>query len=105
VTFGFPGRAQLALLAKTARESGDFAVIAGDFNAEAGKVQRALGEGCALSSLAGQRHTRTATGDKASHTIDHVAVWGGAPAAASVLDGGGLSDHHPVHAVIKQGEQ
>jgi hypothetical protein len=63
-------------------------------------VRAALGEGFALSRLEGQRPTRVAVGEDGSHTIDHAAVVHARLATATVLDGEGLSDHHPVAVVV-----
>jgi endonuclease/exonuclease/phosphatase family metal-dependent hydrolase len=100
ITWGERGHAQLASVASFAVGP---SIIAGDFNAEAATVSSLLARSTAspplvLSSLAGQRHTRIATLDKASHTIDHILVRWGDLAAATVLDGEGLSDHNPVTA-------
>lgn len=100
VTFGDRGHAQLALLGEVARASGRSAIL-GDFNAPADVVRTGLGAGVAVSDV--QAVTRIATNEHAGKTIDHVAVIGGAIRSVSVLDGQGLSDHHPVVADVGLG--
>jgi endonuclease/exonuclease/phosphatase family metal-dependent hydrolase len=96
--------AQLGLLAARAREGGGpGAAVLGDFNAPADVVRGGLGEGISVCDLAGQRPTRIETWEHPAKTIDHVAVRGGAIESASVLEGGGLSDHNPVTAVVAIG--
>lgn len=99
VTFGARGRGQLAQLATHARAAAR-AVIVGDFNAHAAEVLAGLGEGFVVSDLTGHRGTRTASGGKPAHTIDHVVAHAAEIEAAEVLDGEGLSDHEPVTARV-----
>jgi endonuclease/exonuclease/phosphatase family metal-dependent hydrolase len=102
VTWGERGLDQLALLSRTATGP---VFLAGDFNAEAAAVAARLDRTSpaptfTLSDLSGQRHTRIATAEKQSHTIDHIVVQKGSIVAATVLDGEGLSDHNPVTATL-----
>ncbi|HEY3445388.1 MAG TPA: endonuclease/exonuclease/phosphatase family protein [Myxococcales bacterium] len=103
VSFGSHRQQQLAALAAAARAGSGQAVLLGDFNAEADVVRAGLGEGFALADLADQPCTRVATRSSEAHTIDHVAVHRGQIVSARVLDGEGLSDHNPVHAVVAFG--
>ena len=103
VTWGERGRMQLAALASL---EGGAAIIAGDFNAELAVVtphfHGSVGSPAfSISNLAGQRHTRIATREKDSHTIDHIVVRTGRITTATVLDAAGLSDHNPVIATIE----
>lgn len=100
VTHGAAGREQLARLAAFAREGRGATVIVGDFNADAATVHAGLGEGFVLSDLTREAPTRAATETSQARTIDHVAVLGGAIAAARVHDREGLSDHAPVGATV-----
>lgn len=104
VSFGERRDAQLALVARIAHGATGGAIVVGDFNARADVVRAGLGGDVALSDLSGQRPTRVPTADHpAGQTIDHVVVVGGGIlAAATVLDGGGLSDHQPVLAEVQR---
>lgn len=97
---GDRGPAQLALVAATARDLGSPVAVAGDFNTQVDLVRAGLGEGFVLTDLAGQRPTRIATKDRPPRTIDHVAALRCTIASATVLDGGGPSDHQPVRAEL-----
>lgn len=102
VSFGDRRAAQLEVVASVARSALGGAIVLGDFNARADVVRAALGGDVAISDLSGERPTRGPTDDHpAGQTIDHVVAFGGAIASASVLDGGGLSDHEPVLADVR----
>lgn len=100
VSFGERAAAQLDVLAAAAGRHGTRAVIVGDFNAPVETIRAGLGPAIRLSDLSGQRPTRIATSQHGGKTIDHVAVVGGAPEDATVLDGRLVSDHNPVTARI-----
>jgi endonuclease/exonuclease/phosphatase family metal-dependent hydrolase len=100
VSSGKRGRAQLPLVAATARGLASAVAVAGDFNADVELVRTGLGEGFVLTDLAGQRPTRLTTTDRPARTIDHVTALRCTLASATVLDGGGLSDHEPVRAEL-----
>jgi len=87
VSFGPRRETQLARLRGVAPD----AIVLGDFNAEAAVVSAAF-PGAMLSSRVAPCSTRVGKAD----AIDHVV----APKilSAEVLDGAGLSDHHPVRA-------
>lgn len=97
------GPEQMQLLGQTARQAPAGAVVLGDFNAPADRVRTGLGEPLSLSEPPGDRPTRVATSEHPSKRIDHVAAFGGSVASAEVLDGEGLSDHHPVTATLRFG--
>ncbi|MBL8921266.1 MAG: endonuclease/exonuclease/phosphatase family protein [Myxococcaceae bacterium] len=100
VTHGAPGLAQLSQLRALA-SGAPSAVVLGDFNAPLDVVTRALGEGFVVADVSGQGPTRVASPDNpAGKVIDHVVVWRGNASEAHVLQGEGLSDHHPVSATI-----
>ena len=102
VSFADSRTAQLELVASVARAASGGAIVVGDFNARADVVRAALGADAAISDVSGQRPTRVATPDHPSgQAIDHVVVLGGTVASATVLDGGGLSDHEPVSADVR----
>jgi endonuclease/exonuclease/phosphatase family metal-dependent hydrolase len=103
LSFGPRRDAQLAVVSDVARRAVAGAVAMGDFNCPADVVAEALrtsGETLEITNLAGQGPTRIATADHHGKTIDHVVVLRGKLSDATVLDGGGLSDHHPVTARI-----
>lgn len=97
VSFGPRGQAQLERLAAVA-STAPRAVVCGDMNATARHVAAALGEGLTLAP--NDRPTRVAAGTAPPKTIDHVAVRGLSVTRVDVVDGGGLSDHLPVAAVL-----
>lgn len=104
VTWRERGTAQLRELVAVARARPGTAVLTGDFNADAAAVRAALGDGVQLADLEGQRSTRVADGGGAGKSIDHVVALRGRVEDARVLDGAGLSDHHPVTArVVAEG--
>lgn len=99
VTFGAPGRRQVAELVAVARSAPRVA-IAGDWNAEWATVAEYLGAGTAVARPAEPAlpsRPRAEPGG-VSRTIDHVAVRGLACERCAVVDAGGLSDHHLVSA-------
>jgi endonuclease/exonuclease/phosphatase family metal-dependent hydrolase len=100
VTFGERGAAQLRALVEAARACPRTAVMAGDFNAGEAAVGAALGAGVHLAALAGEPPTRVGQEGRAGKHIDHVAAWRGRVEEARVLDGAGLSDHHPLTALV-----
>jgi endonuclease/exonuclease/phosphatase family metal-dependent hydrolase len=77
------------------------AIVGGDFNADAAIVAEALGARTTLARPPGDRPTRVSTDAKPGRAIDHIAVVRGAIRSAAVLDGRGLSDHHPVAAEVE----
>jgi endonuclease/exonuclease/phosphatase family metal-dependent hydrolase len=99
VSFGERRAAQLALLERAARDVHRKATIVGDFNAEVDIVSAGLGDRFTLANIT--EPTRIATMTSPAETIDHVAVRGATIVSAEVLDGEGLSDHHPVTAEIR----
>jgi hypothetical protein len=101
VSFGERATAQLALVSSAAAAAPNGAAVAGDFNAPADTVARALGAGVILSDLAGQGPTRVPASGHPGKTIDHVAAFQGrVTGAALCLDGDCLSDHRPVTATL-----
>lgn len=95
--------AQLATLRAAAMEAAGGAIVLGDFNALADVVWAGLGEGFVVSRPSGKRTSRPGAPPHPGATIDHVVVRGGAIVSAEVLDGGKLSDHDPVTAVVRFG--
>lgn len=89
VTWGDRGVDQMRALASAARAHPGTAVITGDFNAGAEAVRASLGPGVQIGESAG-----------AGKLIDHVVALRGRVEEARVLDGSGLSDHHPVTALV-----
>ena len=98
VSYGERRPAQLARIAAVVREAAGRVVVCGDFNAEVLVCGGELG-----AELVGARlppdALPTRPGDRDA-TIDHAFVRGGGEATATVLDGEGRSDHHPVRIVI-----
>lgn len=78
-------------------------VVVGDFNAPAGGVAAALGGAWTLADLSHQGPTRVAASGNPGKVIDHIAVHRGRVLEARVLDARGLSDHHPIVALIEPG--
>lgn len=101
VSSGSRSAAQLAQILRSVQDEHRGAAVLGDFNTSAADVRAALGEGFTLADVAGP--TRIATAEHAAKTIDHVAARGARIVSAEVLDGRGLSDHHPVTAEITLG--
>jgi endonuclease/exonuclease/phosphatase family metal-dependent hydrolase len=101
LTFGEPGAAQLRQAAEALRRGGR-GVLAGDLNATRDAVAAVLGPQLALSQV--ERPTRVPPRpDEPGKVIDHVACLGGELQSVEVLDAEGLSDHHPVRAVVRFG--
>jgi hypothetical protein len=100
VTWGAPGADQMRALTLAARACSGTAIMMGDFNAAAAAVRAALGADLRYAELADQRPTRVADGGKPGTFIDHVVALRGRLEDARVLDGAGLSDHHPVTARV-----
>jgi hypothetical protein len=100
VTWGDRGTAQLRTLVAAARAGEGTAVLMGDFNAGVASVRAALGAGVHLADLTGQRATRAGEDGGSVKHIDHVVALRGRVEDARVEDGAGLSDHHPVTAVV-----
>ncbi len=96
VSAGERRNAQLAALETLARGAGHVVVL-GDFNAPVDVVRAGLGSPVITS----EGPTRIATHEHPAKTIDHVAVLGGTLVSSAVLDGAGLSDHHPVTADVR----
>jgi endonuclease/exonuclease/phosphatase family metal-dependent hydrolase len=104
VTWRERGVEQLRELGAVARSHPGTAVMTGDFNTDAAAVRAALGADVQIADLEGQRPTRAADGESAGKSIDHVVALRGRVEDARVLDGEGLSDHHPVTArVVAEG--
>jgi hypothetical protein len=89
VSWGERGAAQMRALVRAARACPGTTVMTGDFNAGAAAVGAALGVGVQL-----------AEDGSAGEVIDHVVALHGRVEDARVLDSAGLSDHHPVTALV-----
>lgn len=97
VTFAEKRLPQLERLATLCVAAPGPTVVVGDFNASAASVLEGL-PGAKLADVSAGT-LRTRTGDP-GHDIDHVAAFRASVLEAQVLDGGGLSDHNPVRAII-----
>jgi endonuclease/exonuclease/phosphatase family metal-dependent hydrolase len=103
VSFGERGPEQLRALLAAALPRAGAAILMGDFNAEVAAVRAALGGDPSYAELDGARPTRVAAGGSPGKLIDHVVALCGLVEGARVLDGAGLSDHHPVTARVVRG--
>lgn len=99
VSFGDRNAAQCAAILEAVGEAPG--VICGDFNADRDVCARHLAGFVAAIPREPALPTRPRlVPSEKSETIDHAFVRGARVTEAVVLDGGGLSDHNPVHVVL-----
>ncbi len=99
LSFGRDGTPQLKQAAGLLRAPG---VLAGDLNAGRDVIAVALAPGVLLANI-GAPTCAPSRRHGPGKAIDHVAVAGGELGAVEVLDSEGLSDHHPVRALVRFG--
>lgn len=88
-------------LARLAALSAPMTVLLGDFNTAGDAVATGLGDGFTVTGFPPDSPP-TRPGPSRGF-IDHVVTRGATATTATVDDGGGLSDHNPVHATVTPG--